>query len=230
MTLLKAVLWDMDGTLIDSEPVWHESEMQLAREHGGQWNEDLAWGDSGKPVQVVAQHLVDMGTQLTVDEIANGMVDYVFQHEKEHMPWIEGVEDVLRRLAEAGIPSVLVTASPRKMAQNVVDHAPEGAFVGFVCGSDDLPKKPDPAPYLAAGRLVGVEPQDMASCIAIEDSISGLTSAAASGATTLAQVGFNGTDVSDGPQFASISGYEGLGVAELEQYVRLRLNELDAER
>jgi beta-phosphoglucomutase-like phosphatase (HAD superfamily) len=70
----------------------------------------------------------------------------------------------------------------------------------------------------------------MASCIAIEDSISGLTSAAASGATTLAQVGFNGTDVSDGPQFASINGYEGLGVAELEHYVRLRLGELDAER
>ena len=228
--MLKAVLWDLDGTLIDSEPVWHEAEIQLARAHGGQWDEALAWADSGKPIQVAAQHMVERGTQLTVDEISQALVDKVYQLEVERMPWIEGVEDVLKQLVEAGIPSVLVTASPRKMAQNLVDHAPKGAFVGFVCGSDNLPKKPDPAPYLAAGRLVGAAEQDMPYCIAIEDSVPGLASATASGATTLAHIGSTGTDVSDGPQFASINGYEGLGVAELEHYVRLRLGELDAER
>ncbi|MCH4210015.1 HAD family hydrolase [Bifidobacterium sp.] len=225
--LLKAVLWDLDGTLIDSEPIWHEAETQIALAHGGQWNEELAWSDSGKPVTSAAQHMIDMGTQLTVDEIANALVEYVYQREMERMPWVEGAEDVLRQLAKEGIPSVLVTASPRKMAQNLVDQAPQGAFAGFVCGSDDLPKKPDPAPYLAAGRVVGAEPRNMPTCIAIEDSISGLMSAAASGATTIAQTGFNGTDVSDGPQFASISGYAGLGVDELEHYVRLRLRKLE---
>ncbi|MCI1219680.1 MAG: HAD family phosphatase [Bifidobacterium sp.] len=224
--MLKAVLWDLDGTLIDSEPVWHEAEIEFARAHGGQWNKDLAWADAGKPIQVAAQHMIERGTQLTVDEISQALVEKVYQLEVEHMPWIDGLENVLKRLVEAGIPSVLVTASPRKMAQNLVDQAPKGAFVGFVCGSDDLPKKPDPAPYLAAGRLVGVTSQDMPYCIAIEDSKPGLASAAASGATTLAHIGSSGADVSDGPQFASIRGYAGLGVDELEHYVQLRLRGL----
>ena len=81
------------------------------------------------------------------------MVDYVAKKEFERVPWTNGVLDVLGSLVDAGIPSVLVTTSPRRLAQNVIDHAPAGAFAGFVCGDDDLPHKPDPAPYLAAAKM-----------------------------------------------------------------------------
>lgn len=176
--MLKAVFWDMDGTLIDSEPYWHESELRLAAAHGGYWDEDLAWQGSGTPVPQVARQMIERGTALTVEEISKGMVDYVAQQERLRMPWIPGVLDVLRSLAAARIPSVLVTTSPRNLAQNLVAQAPEGVFAGYICGDDDVAKKPDPAPYLAAGKLLGIGEDMMPYCVAVEDSMSGLRSAA----------------------------------------------------
>ncbi|MDF7663222.1 HAD family hydrolase [Bifidobacterium sp. ESL0763] len=264
MTALRAVLWDMDGTLIDSEPYWHQAEMDIAREHGGSWSEALGWECSGKALPVVASRMIEHGTRLSSERIAQGLIESVARQEAERMPWIEGVEDVLRSLAAAGIPSVLVTASPRRMAENLLRQAPEGVFVGYVCGDDDLPKKPDPAPYLAAAKVVGIEVpgdgsrdgvgigadersgvgggknaaddgehddvarrrafrREMARCVAIEDSMTGIESAAASGATTIAQTGFIDIDTSTGPQFASVDGYAGLTAASLERYVTRRL-------
>ena len=91
-----------------------------------------------------------------------------------------------------------------------------------MCGDDDVEKKPSPAPYLAAGRKLGIAPEDMKYCIAVEDSMSGLRSAAASGATTLGQTGFMRIDNSNGSQFASINGYDGITAATLDAYVRSR--------
>ena len=72
--LLKAVFWDMDGTLIDSEPYWHEGELKIAAEHGGYWDEDLAWQGSGTPVPDVARRMVEHGCQLSIEEIGKGMI------------------------------------------------------------------------------------------------------------------------------------------------------------
>lgn len=226
MKLLKAVLWDMDGTLIDSEPIWHEGELQIAHEHGGYWEKNIGWKYSGKPVPVVAQHMVELGTKLSVEEISQLMIDYVYRRELEQIPWIPGVEDVLQSLAASGIPSVLVTASPREMAENLIRQAPKGTFVGSVSGSDNLAKKPDPAPYLAAGQLIEISSEDMQYCVAIEDSLPGLQSAVASGATTLDQAAFNRADLSSGPQFATIRGYDGLTANVLDGYVRQRVGQI----
>ncbi len=170
----------------------------------------------------VARRMVEHGCALSVEEIGKGMIDYVAQREFERIPWIPGVEDVLRSLAATGVPSMLVTTSPRHLAENLVAQAPVGAFAGYVCGDDDVAKKPSPEPYLEAGRRLGIKPEDMRYCIAVEDSISGLRSAAASGATTLAQTGFIRLDNSQGPQFASIDGYTGITAAALDRYVRQR--------
>ena len=102
--MLKAVFWDMDGTLIDSEPYWHEGELKIAADHGGYWDEDLAWQGSGTPVPDVARRMVEHGCKLSIEEIGKGMIDYVAQKEFERIPWIDGVEDVLLSLKEAGVP------------------------------------------------------------------------------------------------------------------------------
>ena len=223
--MIKAVFWDMDGTLIESEPYGHEGEMKIAAAHGGYWDEELAWQGSGTPVPDVARRMVEHGCQLSIEEIGQGMIDYVAQKEFERIPWIEGVEDVLVALRDAGVPSMLVTTSPRHLAENLVAQAPAGAFAGYVCGDDDVEKKPSPAPYLEAGRRLGIAPEDMKYCIAIEDSMSGLRSAVASGATTIGQTGFMQIDNSNGPQFASIKGYEGIDAASLDAFVRQRVSQ-----
>lgn len=111
--LLKAVFWDLDGTLIDSEPLWHDGEIEIAHNNGGEWNEDLGWECSGTPVPHVAEVMIAHGCTLSVPEIDKQLKDYVFKAEVERLPWIPGVQDVLHSLKEADIPSMLVTTSPR---------------------------------------------------------------------------------------------------------------------
>ena len=123
-------------------------------------------------------------------------------------------------------PSIETIAVRKRSRSSLVQansaQAPAGTFAGYVCGDDDVEKKPSPAPYLAAGRKLGIAPEDMKYCIAVEDSMSGLRSAAASGATTLGQTGFMRIDNSNGPQFASINGYDGITAATLDAYIRRR--------
>ena len=204
--LLKAVFWDLDGTLIDSEPLWHDGEIEIAHNNGGEWNEDLGWECSGTPVPHVAEVMIAHGCTLSVPEIDKQLKDYVFKAEVERLPWIPGVQDVLHSLKEADIPSMLVTTSPRRMAENIMKQA-DGLLAGYVCGDDPYEHKPSPAPYLA------------------EDSSSGLRSGAASGATLIAQTGWIRTDTSGLGQFASIDSYEGIDAAALDAFVRQRLGE-----
>lgn len=224
--LPKAVFWDMDGTLIDSEPYWHEVEVEMTRQYGGHWTSDMGWEVSGKPLPQVARILRKRGLQVPEEEIPGMLIEGVARKELDHMPWIEGVRDLLISLAQARVPSILVTTSPRRMAQVVVDQAPKGAFVDFVCGDDGLAQKPDPAPYLYAGQLLGItDPGSFSSCIAIEDSMTGIRSAVASGATTLAFTGAMPNDTSMGPQFASLNTYVGVTPEGLGKYVADRLSE-----
>ncbi|MGX5270922.1 HAD family hydrolase [Bifidobacterium polysaccharolyticum] len=222
-----AVFWDMDGTLIDSEPYWHQAEVDLVHEHGGDWNADMGWQVSGKPLPTVARLMRERGLDLPEDQIPDLLIDGVIAMEERHMPWIEGVRTILADLVGAGIPSILVTASPRRMAQAVVAKAPEGAFADYVCGDDGLAQKPDPAPYLHAASLVGINSPDlMTSCLAFEDTLTGITSAVASGATTVAYTGTNPVDTSSGPQFASMKSYVGVTLDDLSALIAKRLGRL----
>lgn len=258
-----AILWDMDGTLIDSEPYWHASEKYLADTYGGEWTEEIGWQLSGTALSNCAKVLQAHGMPLTEEQIGKGMTDYTYQRELEHVPWTAGVHELLVALADAGIPSVLVTTSPRHMVRNIVAQAPEGAFIGYVCGSDPVPHKPSPAPYRLGARMVRawldagsprygsvdevltgeglladagalgddgtVEHGDLArflvggvelsECIAFEDSISGLTSAAASGAYTAAVTGYSRADISKGPQRRKIKDFTGLTPADLASWL-----------
>ena len=216
--LLKAVFWDLDGTLIDSEPLWHDGEIEIAH------NEDLGWECSGTPVPHVAEVMIAHGCTLSVPEIDKQLKDYVFKAEVERLPWIPGVQDVLHSLKEADIPSMLVTTSPRRMAENIMKQA-DGLLAGYVCGDDPYEHKPSPAPYLAAAERLGIAPEDMVKCVVMEDSSSGLRSGAASGATLIAQTGWIRTDTSGLGQFASIDSYEGIDAAALDAFVRQRLGE-----
>ena len=172
--------------------------------------------------------MIPSGTKLTVEEIGKGMVDYVAAREAESVPWVPGVLDVLKSLTDAGIPSILVSNSPRCLVENIVNHAPEGAFAGYVCGDDGFKPKPSAEPYLAAGKMVGIEgayeevAKQMANCIAIEDSLSGLTAAVNSGATVIAQTGFSRANISESKHHAELNGYENVTAKMLENIVLSR--------
>lgn len=223
-----AVFWDMDGTLINSEPYWHDGEIEIARAHGGEWTEEMGWKCTGIAVPKVAQVMIDHGTHLSVQEIHDQLIAYVARREQEHMPWIPGAREALELVAGAGIPSVLVTSSPRHVARELVKQAPQGVFGGYVCGDDVHANKPDPDPYQQAARVLGIDPGDaqiMARCVAFEDSGVGLQSATAAGTTVLALTGY--IDTPDGglagPCFDSIATYDELSIKRLRTMVERRL-------
>ena len=100
--LLKAVFWDLDGTLIDSEPYWHEGEMEIAAAHGGYWDEDLAWSCSGTPLDHCAKTMIEHGTNLPPEQIAKAMVDYVAKKEFERVDeWRTGRAGVAGRCRDS---------------------------------------------------------------------------------------------------------------------------------
>ncbi len=174
-----AVLWDMDGTLVNTEPYWISAETDLIHEYGGDWSHDEAMQLVGSGLWASARIIQAKGVTLTEDEIIDRLTDRVLEQLVEFgIPWRPGARELLTELREAGVPTALVTMSISRMAHHVADRL---GFVGFdaiVSGDDVVNSKPHPEPYLRGAELLGVAPEQ---CIAIEDSTPGIASAMAAG-------------------------------------------------
>jgi HAD superfamily hydrolase (TIGR01509 family) len=180
--LPSAVLWDMDGTLIDTEPFWFAAETELVGSFGGTWTHEQAISLVGSGLRDGARVLQDHGVRMGVDEIVAWQTDFVTERLVGPLPWRPGALELLAAVRDAGVPTALVTMSVRRMAEAVAAALPVGGFDAIVAGDDVDRPKPDPEAYLRAAELLGV---DIRSCVAIEDSPPGLAAAVASGAATI---------------------------------------------
>ncbi len=181
---LQAVLWDMDGTIVDTEPYWFEAEYAVVADHGDSWSDDHARAVVGFDLLDSGRYMIEHGgVRLTPHEIVELLLDSVVKNLKREVPWRPGARELLADVRNANIPTALVTMSWRRFASEVVDALPAGAFDVSVVGDDVERGKPHPDPYLLAAERLGV---DIARCLAIEDSPTGVTSALAAGATVLA--------------------------------------------
>lgn len=177
--LPKAVLWDMDGTLIDSEPHWLRSERELAAKHDADWSEEDGKSLVGLSLSASSQIFRDkVGLPLSTEEIVQELTNSVSEGLKKEIIWRPGAKELLQLLRKRGVKTALVTMSLRSMALQVVDAIEFDAFDVVVAGDDVIHGKPHAEPYLKAAQLLGVKPAD---CIAFEDSISGILSAEAAG-------------------------------------------------
>lgn len=175
----KAVLWDLDGTLIDSEPYWMRSERELAERHDGRWTEDDAKAIVGMSLKDSSKIIAEkLGISLPSEQLINELTDSVTSQLEREIPWRPGAQELLRELKRKGVKTALVTMSLRRMALQVVENIPFQAFDVVVAGDDVIHGKPHAEPYLKAASLLGVDPRD---CVAFEDSISGILSAEAAG-------------------------------------------------
>nr|WP_217361683.1 HAD family phosphatase [Aeromicrobium stalagmiti] len=169
-------MWDLDGTIVDTEPLWMAAEHDLAAAHGKIWTEEDA-------LQLVGNSLIASGeyirTKLEIDMTAEQVVDYLVERLaaslRQHIDWRPGARELIAALDEAGVPQALVTMSYAPIAEPVVAALP---FAAVVTGDAVERPKPFPDPYLLAAESLGVDPTQ---CIAIEDSGTGSTSANAAG-------------------------------------------------
>ncbi len=178
-----AVLWDMDGTLVNTEPYWISAETELIESYGGSWTHEEALQLVGSGLFNSADIIRAKGVDLPHQEIIDRLTDRVMQQLVEFgIPWRPGARELLVDLKENGVPTALVTMSISRMAHHVADHL---GFVGFdavVAGDDVTESKPHPEPYLRGAELLGVDP---AECVSIEDSEPGIRSAVAAGTVTI---------------------------------------------
>jgi HAD superfamily hydrolase (TIGR01509 family) len=178
-----AVLWDMDGTLVDTEPYWLMAEHALAERHGGAWSDahglNLVGNDLLDSGHYIREH---MGIDLSAEQIVEELLDDVVRHVEESVPWRPGAVELLDALLADGIPCGLVTMSYQRFVDPILADLGPDRFEAVVTGDVVSRGKPHPEPYLTAARLLGVDPRD---CLAIEDSEPGTTSAVAAGCTTL---------------------------------------------
>ncbi|MFP1602177.1 HAD family hydrolase [Microbacterium sp. 2216-1] len=178
-----AVLWDMDGTLVDTEPYWIAVETELVESYGGTWTPEDGLQLVGNALIDSAKILRAAGVDMEPEAIVQLLTDRVSERLRvEGVPFRPGARELLADLRAAGIPTALVTMSLRRMALDVVSLIDFPAFDVVVAGDDVERPKPHPDPYLTAATQLGV---DIADAVVIEDSPTGLAAGLASGATTL---------------------------------------------
>ena len=183
MRLPAAVLWDMDGTLVDTEPYWIEVEYALVEEYGGTWSDEHALNLVGNDLLLSGEYIREHGgVDLEPAQIVDRLLDGVVARVQERVPWRPGAVELLAHLRAAEVPCGLVTMSYTRFVAPVLAALAEGSFQAVVTGDEVTVGKPHPEPYLAAAALLGVEP---GACIAIEDSNTGAKSAVAAGCTVL---------------------------------------------
>ncbi len=211
-----AVLWDMDGTLVDTEPYWIETEHDLAAEHGAPWTHEDAMKLVGNDLLDSGAYIRErMGLDLTPAQIVELLLDSVVEKVRRAVPWRPGARELLEDLGAAGVRCALVTMSWRRFVEPVLEQLPAGAFEVVVTGDEVAHGKPHPEPYLHAARLLGVQP---GGCVALEDSPPGAASAAAAGCRVL--VVPHHVPVGDGERLTFRESLSGLSAGSLAGLVR----------
>lgn len=205
------MLWDFDGTLVDSHDYWTATWAEMAARRGGSWSQE-------NTLALVGLDLLDAGTyirdHLGVEEPTEGLVEEmvagVATRIREEIPWRVGSRELLTSIRGEGIPCALVTMSYRSLVAPVLEQLAPDTFEAVVTGDEVSHGKPHPAPYLAAAAALGVDPGD---CIAIEDSATGVASARAAGCRVV--VAPNHGTIAALPLDLAVDSLVGLTVAEL---------------
>ena len=178
-----AVLFDMDGTLTDSEKLWTIALGDYAAHRGGELSDTVRAGMVGSNMRRSMQILLE-DQQLPADErdvdvAADWVEARVGALFRDELPWRPGAQRALRAVRAAGLPTALVTSTIRSLTEIALDTLGRENFDATVCGDEVGGRnKPDPQPYLQAARALGVDP---ARCVAFEDSPTGMASAAGAG-------------------------------------------------
>lgn len=209
VTSYAAVLWDLDGTIVDTEPLWMAAEHRLAVEHGKIWTDEDAMQLVGNSLLASGQYIRDrLELEMTAEQIVDYLVASLAGSLREHVEWRPGARELITALDAAGVPQALVTMSYTAIAEPIVAQLP---FAAVVTGDTVARPKPFPDPYLLAAEKLGVDPT---TCLAIEDSRTGAASANAAGCDVLAVPHF--VTVPEADRRVLVPTLEGLNPADLK--------------
>lgn len=181
-----AVLLDMDGLLVDTEPVWFAAEVEVMRRHGVTWTEEHQATLVGSSLDVTGRYLAELAGGDPIELGLELLDETISLLPSMGVRWRPGARELLVELAERKHPHALVTASARRLVDPVLavirddlpDDVADRALPVIVTGDDVRRTKPHPDPYAGAAGRLGTPP---GACLALEDSRNGATSARAAG-------------------------------------------------
>ena len=180
----QAVFFDMDGLTIDSEPQWLEVERELTARFGYQWTIEDQARCLGGPLSKVGQYMSEL-----VDGAESGeyfhqeLINVMAEKVRKRAVFMPGAQSLIKSLHKNGIPMALVSASPRVIVNAALAHIQPLPFKTTISSDDVKKTKPDPEGYLKAARVLSV---DIEQCLILEDSLTGVSAARASGAKVIA--------------------------------------------
>ena len=180
-----AVVFDLDGVLVDTEHVWDEVRRALVEERGRAYTTEAQAAMMGMSSTEWSAYLHDeVGLAEPAEEINATVVSRMLTRYREDLPVVPGAVEAVRALAENGLPLAVASSSNRELIEAVLDLLGVADAFAVVVSSEEVGRgKPAPDVYLEAARRLGVEP---AACVAVEDSSNGLRSAHAAGMRVLA--------------------------------------------
>ena len=213
---MQAVLFDMDGTLVDSEKLWDISLAALYEHLGGRLTPEvratLVGGSAEDTIQTV---YIDLGLEMdpaAMEDSSRWLHDYTAQLFERGLPWCEGAQELLEALAAEAVPLALVTNTQRALTDQALKSIGSQYFSATICG-DEVPRgKPAPDLYLRAAELLDLQSE---LCLAIEDSVTGSAAAESAGCPVL--VVPNDVAVPMGPRRHQVDSLADVDVADLRR-------------
>jgi HAD superfamily hydrolase (TIGR01509 family) len=180
----RALVFDLDGVLLDSEQVWNQAKEEVVREHGGQWREEAPRRMMGMSSPEWSRYLHDeLGVPLEPDAISDEVVRRLERIYRERLPLVDGAAEAVERLAEA-LPLGLASSSNREIIALFLELSGLGPRFAVTISSEEVARgKPAPDVYLEVLRGMGADPADS---VAVEDSENGIRAAKAAGMRVVA--------------------------------------------
>ena len=184
MSFFDAVFFDMDGLMVDSEPEWLQSEIDVTAPFGYTWLEEDQIACLGGPLSRVGQYMYDKcAHQQSPEFFTQSLIDTQAAKMRGNTPTMPGAVELVRELQSHGIKTALVSASPRNIVDAVLDNLGHDLFPFSISSDDVVNTKPLPDAYLKAANI---SQSDIANCLVFEDSLTGMKAATSSGAYLIA--------------------------------------------
>ena len=179
-----AVLFDLDGLLVDSEPVWYDVESAVVTGLGGVWGHEHQAACIGGTLDATCRYMIDVaGAKSTVEELTERLLTEMVRRFTSSLPIHEGALELVDAVRAAGVPTGLVSSSYRVLIDAALQRLGAYRFDVSVAGDEIVRGKPDPMPYLVACDRLAAEP---AATVVIEDAANGVASAEAAGCVVVA--------------------------------------------
>lgn len=216
---MDAVLWDMDGVLVDSEPLWTVAEIELAAQLGGTWGPEIKALVVGTRLDVAVPTILRFfgaeDTPAQVAETSAWLLDRMVQLFAAQLAMMPGAAELLAAVHAEGVPMALVSSSFRVLVDAVLAQG-VGPFALSLAGDEVGRAKPEPEPYLTAAQLLGADPSR---CVVIEDSPAGVAAGEAAGCAVVAVPSVAGVGFAAAPRRLVVPSLEGVGVPALRALV-----------